>query len=185
MPDRTCSMDGCDKPAKYVATGWCVKHYTRWLRHGDAGWVPKTEPAPGTNTLLNEQGYVLATPPRDHPLRRGYGMKLQHRFVLFDKIGYGPHWCHWCGCPINWLAGLYTDHVDAVKTNNAPSNLVESCTTCNTRRVHEDGCRNGHPWTPETTLFSTQGRRMCSICQEAYWKRRNALRRQGRAEAKR
>lgn len=33
MAKRTCSVDGCDTPAK--TRGWCVKHYERWRRHGD------------------------------------------------------------------------------------------------------------------------------------------------------
>jgi 5-methylcytosine-specific restriction endonuclease McrA len=28
-----CSIDGCDAVAQ--ARGWCKRHYTRWLRHGD------------------------------------------------------------------------------------------------------------------------------------------------------
>lgn len=28
-----CSIENCDN--KIVARGWCNKHYTRWLRHGD------------------------------------------------------------------------------------------------------------------------------------------------------
>lgn len=30
---RTCSIDGCSKPAK--ARGWCKKHWQRWSRKGD------------------------------------------------------------------------------------------------------------------------------------------------------
>ena len=33
MPDRTCSVDGCDRPTR--KREWCNKHYQRWLRHGD------------------------------------------------------------------------------------------------------------------------------------------------------
>src|SRR3954454_20579244 len=29
-----CAVDGCAAPVK--SRGWCVKHYSRWLRHGDA-----------------------------------------------------------------------------------------------------------------------------------------------------
>lgn len=35
MPDGTCSIDGCDKPVKVKARGWCGMHYMRWHTHGD------------------------------------------------------------------------------------------------------------------------------------------------------
>ena len=34
---RTCSIEGCSKPA--VSRGWCEKHYSRWKRHGDPNVV--------------------------------------------------------------------------------------------------------------------------------------------------
>jgi hypothetical protein len=36
MP-RGCSIDDC--PFPHEARGWCVMHYTRWLRHGDPNIV--------------------------------------------------------------------------------------------------------------------------------------------------
>lgn len=33
MPERICSIDGCEKPAK--ARGWCKTHWARWQKHGD------------------------------------------------------------------------------------------------------------------------------------------------------
>lgn len=35
MTDRTCSIDGCEKPPRSGAAEWCPKHYHRWYRHGD------------------------------------------------------------------------------------------------------------------------------------------------------
>ncbi len=35
MPNRTCSIDGCDKPLHNQANGWCQKHYYRHYRYGD------------------------------------------------------------------------------------------------------------------------------------------------------
>lgn len=40
MQDRTCSIDGCEKPAK--TRGWCRMHYIRFNRHGNPlGFAPK------------------------------------------------------------------------------------------------------------------------------------------------
>jgi len=33
VAERTCSIDGCDRPAR--ARGWCKAHWQRWSRHGD------------------------------------------------------------------------------------------------------------------------------------------------------
>jgi hypothetical protein len=33
MEQRTCSVDGCERPVK--AFGWCHPHYSRWRAHGD------------------------------------------------------------------------------------------------------------------------------------------------------
>lgn len=71
----------------------------------------------------------------------------QHREVLFDAIGYGPHRCHYCATPINWDMGnnrssrtnrtwgavLVVDHLDHDRSNNALANLAPSCQPCNLR----------------------------------------------------
>lgn len=66
----------------------------------------------------------------------------EHRAVLFDRIGYGPHRCHWCGRCVRWVPGagggggdvLVADHVDGDRRNNDPGNLVPSCQGCNAHR---------------------------------------------------
>ena len=35
MSERTCSIDGCDRP--HFGRGWCRIHYSRWERTGDPG----------------------------------------------------------------------------------------------------------------------------------------------------
>lgn len=45
MPERTCSIEGCDK--KVQARGWCGMHYARWRRQGDPGSAdPIARPVP-------------------------------------------------------------------------------------------------------------------------------------------
>lgn len=63
-----------------------------------------------------------------------------HKVVLYDKLGHGPHLCHWCGRPVRWVKGtagdaLIADHVDGDELNNDPGNLVAACNGCNTIRA--------------------------------------------------
>lgn len=85
---------------------------------------------------LNPAGYRDLHMQDDHPLARSGGLLGEHRKVLYDAIGAGPHPCHWCGKSLEWggLGGIVADHVDNDKLNNDPSNLVPSCNPCNTGR---------------------------------------------------
>lgn len=78
---------------------------------------------------------------KDHPVL-GTGVMPEHRLALFDKIGPGPHPCHWCGTSVDWMPGartrrgaLIVDHVDNDGRNNEPDNLVPSCQSCNITRA--------------------------------------------------
>lgn len=43
---KRCTVPGCD--GEVSARGWCIRHYTRWKRHGDPEAVTRTPPiAPG------------------------------------------------------------------------------------------------------------------------------------------
>lgn len=44
MPNGTCSVDGCEHPAR--SRGWCKKHYAQWRRTGDPTAVRKKGPKP-------------------------------------------------------------------------------------------------------------------------------------------
>jgi hypothetical protein len=81
--------------------------------------------------------------PPDHPLANAKGRVLVYRHMLYDKIGAGPHACHWCGREIQWVvrrgAGSFTgdlvvDHLDGDMQNNEADNLVAACNDCNTVR---------------------------------------------------
>ena len=50
---RECTIEGCTRDAPPGKRGWCVLHYTRWIRRGDVGqaascfFEPPREPAEG------------------------------------------------------------------------------------------------------------------------------------------
>lgn len=88
----------------------------------------------------------------DHPLARADGKVYVHRMNLYDRIGEGPHPCHWCGEVVRWFktnatrkGGLVVDHLDGNKRNHAPANLVPSCHGCNVWRVHPDALTGDEP----------------------------------------
>lgn len=85
-------------------------------------------------THQDKAGYIRLYVGINHLLSFGNGMTYEHRLVLFDKIGYGPHRCQHCGKHINWRTGLEADHLDGNRSNNAPDNLVPSCIKCNRER---------------------------------------------------
>lgn len=90
------------------------------------------EPAAG---VCEDGGYIALTMQYDHPLTVR-GKLLEHRKVLYDKIGPGPHPCHWCGVMLEWGGrdGIIADHLDNDTQNNDPANLVPSCNHCNLTR---------------------------------------------------
>ena len=79
-----------------------------------------------------------------HPLAGKNGRVFVYRILLYEKIGSGPHTCHWCGDPVEWTRGhagrgcfagaLAVDHLDGDMHNNDPANLVPSCNDCNSLR---------------------------------------------------
>lgn len=73
----------------------------------------------------------------EHLLAPPSGFLSEHRVVLFDSIGHGPHLCNWCGTVVHWGTTLLTDHVDEDKLNNDPANLVPACRSCNQWRNRE------------------------------------------------
>lgn len=105
-----------------------------------------------------------------------FGELSVHRRVLYEKIGKGPHLCHWgCGRILEWggVTGIVSDHLDGNVLNNNPENLVPSCTSCNMRRglagnppdwtSQVTHCPQGHEYTPENT-YIYQGGKSCKEC---------------------
>lgn len=105
------------------------------------------EDAEADGWYLNRAGYCYLTGQQEHPLAIR-GAVAEHRKVLYDKIGPGPHPCHWCRKMLYWGGhdGICVDHLDDDKSNNDPENLVPSCSPCNSLRggvVPPRGEKNG------------------------------------------
>lgn len=90
----------------------------------------------------------------NHPLASKTGKVLVARLVLYEKLGPGPHPCHWCSEIVEWTAfrdgrgcrkgTLAADHLDGDKHNNEPENLVAACNDCNTLRGYMHGWSERH-----------------------------------------
>jgi len=131
---RTCSIERCGKP--HNSHGWCKEHYDRYLRHGDPTVVIDRT----SKGWLHDEGYRRLSIP-GHPLASSNGHVFEHRVVLYDKVGPGPHPCHWCTTPVDWSKSwphaddaLVADHLDGNRLNNDPVNLVPACQLCNYTR---------------------------------------------------
>lgn len=130
---QECSVDGCTKRPR--RNGMCEWHSDQLRTWGDP--LMRTNKAPGGAGSVRKDGYRVLT-SHGHPLADQWGHVLEHRVVLYDKIGPGEHPCHWCGAAVRWetgrAAGITADHVDFDRSNNNPANLVPSCNACNVRR---------------------------------------------------
>jgi hypothetical protein len=130
----TCDIPTCDQPVK--ARNVCAGHYQRLRATGDCD--PDRPLGHKTRSKHHTRGYVW-TWAKGHPLAARGGRVLEHRLVLWEKIGPGTHPCHHCGCPVAWFPTpgedrLVVDHLDDDQTNNDPSNVEPSCQGCNVTR---------------------------------------------------
>ena len=94
------------------------------------------------------RGYFVLLLQKNHPLAAPDGKLYEHRKVLYDKIGPGPHLCHWgCGKLLDWggKQGICADHLDGDRLNNTPENIVPSCMSCNRERHDKETGRKCPP----------------------------------------
>ena len=194
MPERTCSIRGCDKPPK--SRGWCYKHYERWRKYGDPlvthliirddealfwskvdknGPVPARRPDLGpcwlwTGTIANSKGYG-----RFHVNRVGIPA---HRYVCELTTGQIPDGCepdHLCfntGCVNISHLEIVTQRENTLRSS-APSAV-------NARKTH---CDSRHEFTEANTRWY-RGRRICRECARLSMAARNAALKSARRAAR-
>lgn len=188
MAQRTCSVEGCDRPRR--ARGWCTKHYSRWRRWGD----PTVTMAPGfpENLLrkmepqsngciyytgaINADGYArVVVDGESTPAHRAAyehfvgpipeGMTLDHECHNLSGCNM-VHDCLHRRC-------VNPEHLMAKPHRN---NLLASPNTQASINAAKTHCKRGHEFTPENTYLNSRGGRVCRECQrhhaEAYRRRR-------------
>jgi len=172
----TCQVTDCQNPIK--TRGWCVMHYSRWLRHGDP-LVTKRDRRPASEKIpdrvvVDSNGCHLWTGCTS---QAGYGyvsdrghVVLVHRFTWEQANGLIPQ-------------GMEVDHLCFVRNclNIAHLDLVTP--TENKRRMIErkiadrPNCPQGHPYSGDNLRIESDGHRRCQICRSAQGATRNERRR--------
>jgi hypothetical protein len=122
-----CSVEGCARLA--TGSGICSTHRARLRRTGQLELTDRRQPV-----ITTPEGYrkVIAEP--GHPLTDKSNRVYEHRLVLFNRIGEGPHRCHWCNTAIGW-SDLHADHLNARRDDNRPENIAAACGPCNVQRA--------------------------------------------------
>lgn len=139
-------------------------HYHRWYRHGS---VDKVATRTEVTASLGRRYRFRYAP--GHPLAGKNGKVYEHRFVLFEEIGPGPHSCHWCGTEVDWLPKgdpreLQPDHLNNDGADNRIENLVPACRGCNTARGTQrrhDALREAGWWSNHDTIAELKSGGRC------------------------
>lgn len=117
---KRCKVEDCRSSVRSLNAIFCEKHYRRLLR---TGTTEKRKP----RRCKTSHGYITVYDPRNR--KREY----EHRKVLFESIGIGPFKCHWCKKTVTKKT-MHTDHLNEVRDDNDPRNIVPSCAICNQAR---------------------------------------------------
>jgi hypothetical protein len=85
-------------------------------------------PGSPVSCYVNAYGYRVVHAP-GHPLAWRRGDITEHRMVLYDQFGPGPHPCSQCGRPLEG-SELTVDHINCDRLDNRPENLQPCCRPC-------------------------------------------------------
>jgi hypothetical protein len=141
-----CHEAGCDHAGR-SKHGYCKKHAQyRRIAEVKAAYTSGELTPDLINPKLRtrKDGYVLRYAPW-HQLSMTSGYVLEHRYQAHEKYGAGDQKCHWCDTALTWKT-VEVDHLDWVRGNNDPANLVTACKVCNNTR--KTGCELEEPPTP-------------------------------------
>lgn len=119
-----CQIHKCDRPATRRGGTICEMHYGRLRRNGS------TQTKGRLHVYKTAAGYIKVFRP-GHRLADSSGLVFEHRLVALD--GLESCACRWCGKQLS-VRDAVVDHLNEVKSDNRPENLVISCNDCNRAR---------------------------------------------------
>lgn len=122
----SCPTEGCNGKVTRIGRGVCEACYCRERRTGNIA-IPIR-----VYRYKSKAGYIRVL-AESHPLADNDGCVYEHRKVIFDIVGEKVPPCYWCGTRLTW-ADTVIDHLNEVKHDNRPLNLVVSCNNCNRAR---------------------------------------------------
>lgn len=133
-------------------------HYHRMYRHGS---LERT----AADVYVGRPRRYRTVAAKGHPLAGVNGRAYEHRVVLYDAIGPGPHPCYWCGDLVDWApkgtpGELQPDHLNDDGGDNRLENLAPSCRRCNTTRAiqrRSDILRERGWWSVNDTIAELKG----------------------------
>jgi hypothetical protein len=125
-----CSVPGCEIASRSRSAELCEMHYARLRRTGSVEGVGRHDE---TSRRVLTNGYISVL-RIGHPLTGANGWMTEHRQVAYDDRNGVLTSCEWCRVPLSDWAEVQIDHIDGDRANNAPSNLLVSCASCNTGR---------------------------------------------------
>lgn len=125
-----CSVSDCIRKANRVSARMCEACYCYQRRNGTIATVKERKTRVGR--YVSSAGYVMLNAP-GHPMANIIGLAYEHRVVVFDSLGGVCVPCFWCGVALEW-ADAVVDHLNEVKDDNQPGNLMVACNRCNRAR---------------------------------------------------
>lgn len=158
-----CSVMNCENKSK--TRGWCVKHYKRWLKHGDVNYVrPRRSFEESFEKYVDKSGECWEWSGSHYvngysKITSGRDQALAHRWAYEHYRGRIPdgmvidHLCRNRGC-------VNPDHMEVV-TNN--ENLRRGA-GYGIRNGMRTTCIHGHEYTDENIYRTPQGGIRCREC---------------------
>lgn len=126
MGRAQCCVPDCKNPVRPGGGKTCEMHYMRMRRRGTYAAVVRN------GRFVTKEGYAVVTCP-SHPLASNGGNTYEHRLVAYAKHNGQCPPCYWCEKPLSWQMAVI-DHLNEVKHDNRPDNLVVACNSCNRAR---------------------------------------------------
>jgi hypothetical protein len=164
MPDRTCSVDGCDNPID--ARGWCHTHYERWRRTGTVENYRDLDLRGRVEARINREsnppcwmwsgtsdGYGLIVPPGADRARNAHRVVYE---LYVGPIPDGFHLDHLCRTP----HCVNPDHLEPVTPRE---NYLRGISPA-AENARKTECVWGHPFDEENTYVAKNGSRKCKEC---------------------